>query len=108
VPIVSIDLPSGIATDSGAVLGQAICATQTLCLGLWKRAFFQEAAVPYLGGSRLIAFDIPEADIATILGDSPIVQAITDTAMLDALPLHRSPIAHKYQMGDLATAPQPQ
>lgn len=101
VPIISIDLPSGIATDSGAVLGQAIHATQTLCLGLWKRAFFQEAAVPYLGESHLIEFDIPETDIAAILGDSPIVQCITNAAMLAALPLNRSPIAHKYQMGNL-------
>jgi ADP-dependent NAD(P)H-hydrate dehydratase / NAD(P)H-hydrate epimerase len=35
-PVLSIDLPSGLHTDTGAVLGTAIRATHTFCLGLWK------------------------------------------------------------------------
>ena len=35
-PILSIDIPSGIHTDTGEVLGAAIRATQTFCLGLWS------------------------------------------------------------------------
>ena len=38
-PVVSIDLPSGLHTDTGEALGIAVQATHTLCLGLWKRAF---------------------------------------------------------------------
>ncbi|MFM7527155.1 MAG: NAD(P)H-hydrate epimerase, partial [Nodosilinea sp.] len=33
-PIVSIDIPSGLHTDSGAVLGTAVRASHSLCLGL--------------------------------------------------------------------------
>jgi len=37
IPVLSIDIPSGIHTDRGVVMGTAICATNTFCLGLWKR-----------------------------------------------------------------------
>ena len=52
-PIISIDIPSGIHTDTGEVLGTAIRATQTLCLGLWKLAFLQDQALEYIGESRI-------------------------------------------------------
>jgi ADP-dependent NAD(P)H-hydrate dehydratase / NAD(P)H-hydrate epimerase len=100
-PIVSIDLPSGIQTDTGAVLGSAVQATTTLCLGLWKPALLQEGALPYLGASELIDFDLPTADIVAVLGHTPLVQRITPAAAIAALPLHRPPTTHKYQMGHL-------
>lgn len=101
LPIVSIDLPSGIQTDTGQVLGTAIRATQTLCLGLWKPAFLQEAALPYLGDSQLIDFDIPLADIMAVLGDTPLLQRVSDHWAIAALPLKRPPTTHKYRMGNL-------
>ena len=76
-PIVSIDLPSGLHTDSGEALGVAIRATHTLCLGLWKLGLLQEPALEYLGKAELIDFDIPLADIKAILGDSPKIKRIT-------------------------------
>ena len=76
-PIISIDLPSGLHTDSGQVLGVAIRATHTLCLGLWKLGLLQEPALEYLGKAELIDFDIPLADIKAILGDSPKIKRIT-------------------------------
>ncbi|MEM1250987.1 MAG: NAD(P)H-hydrate dehydratase [Cyanobacteria bacterium P01_H01_bin.21] len=99
--VVSIDLPSGIHTDSGAVLGAALKAETTLCLGLWKRACLQEAAQPYLGQTELIDFDIPPSAIATILGEQPAVQRLTAEKALQTLPLARSPVAHKYTVGQL-------
>lgn len=100
-PIVSIDLPSGIQTDTGQALGTAIQATHTLCLGLWKQAFMQEAALPYLGESALIDFDIPAADITAVLGNTPLVQRVDSRWVLSTLPLHRPPTTHKYKMGHL-------
>lgn len=101
VPVVSIDLPSGIHTDRGEPLGTAIRAQTTLCLGLWKRACLQEAAQPYLGNSHLIDFDIPLANIAAVVGAQPHVQRLTHERALRALPLKRSPVAHKYKVGQL-------
>lgn len=99
--VVSIDLPSGIHTDSGEVLGTAIKAETTLCLGLWKRACLQETAQPYLGQIELIDFDIPLANIQAVVGVPPAVQRLTSKRALQALPLKRSSVAHKYTAGQL-------
>lgn len=101
IPIVSIDLPSGIHTDTGFVLGTAIKATYTLCLGLWKLAFGQEPAIEYLGQTELIDFDLPLADINSVLGEEPIITRMTTDRAMDCLPLHRSAVTHKYQQGHL-------
>ncbi|MDB9525463.1 NAD(P)H-hydrate dehydratase [Oscillatoria sp. CS-180] len=101
VPVVSIDLPSGLETDSGNVLGIAIQADQTLCLGLWKLGLLQDRALPYVGEPHLIPFDIPTAAIQPVLAHSPSVQRITSETAIAHLPLPRSPIAHKYTIGHL-------
>jgi NAD(P)H-hydrate epimerase len=101
IPIVSIDLPSGIQTDTGCVLGTAIRATNTLCLGLWKLAFVQEQAIEYVGETELIDFDLPLTDIYQILGEEPKITQMTAARAFACLPLHRSPITHKYHQGHL-------
>ncbi|NET37300.1 MAG: NAD(P)H-hydrate dehydratase [Cyanothece sp. SIO1E1] len=100
-PILSIDLPSGLHTDTGAILGAAIRATHTFCLGLWKLAFAQEQALPYLGVSELIDFDLPVADIQAVLGNALPYQRITATMAIAHLPLPRPVTTHKYQIGHL-------
>ena len=101
IAVFSIDIPSGIHTDTGEVLGTAIRAKHTLCLGLWKMAFLQDRALEYIGSSELIDFDIPAADIAAILGEKPAIQRITKAWAAQHLPLPRSPISHKYTNGHL-------
>ncbi|HBB34338.1 MAG TPA: bifunctional ADP-dependent NAD(P)H-hydrate dehydratase/NAD(P)H-hydrate epimerase [Cyanobacteria bacterium UBA8803] len=100
-PVVSIDLPSGIHTDTGAVLGTAVRATRTLCLGLWKLAFLQDQALEYVGAAELIDFDIPLMDIWAILGEPPSMVRMTKTAARSCLPLPRPVVTHKYQQGHL-------
>ncbi len=99
-PIVSIDLPSGVHTDTGAVLGTAIRATHTLCLGLWKRGLLQEAAVAWVGQVERLGFDIPWADVQAVIGTGT-VERITPESAIAHLPLARSPLAHKYTVGHL-------
>jgi ADP-dependent NAD(P)H-hydrate dehydratase / NAD(P)H-hydrate epimerase len=101
VPIVSIDLASGIHGDTGNVLGIAIKATHTFCLGLWKLAFVQEQAIEYLGKTELIDFDLPWADIQSVLGELPAITRMTTERAISNLPLSRSPVTHKYQQGHL-------
>lgn len=99
--IVSIDVPSGLHTDTGEALGIAIRATQTLCLGLWKLGLLQDHALEYVGDIELIDFDIPITDIQAVLGATPQVQRLTPTWALSAIPLHRPASTHKYKMGHL-------
>ncbi|NET69579.1 MAG: NAD(P)H-hydrate dehydratase [Sphaerospermopsis sp. SIO1G2] len=100
-PIFSIDLPSGLHTDTGEVLGTAIKANHTLCLGLWKQGLLQEQAVEYTGKVELIDFDIPLADIHGVLGAVPKIKRITKTTIFNTLPLPLHPTTHKYKSGHL-------
>lgn len=100
-PIFSIDLPSGLHTDTGAVMGTAIRATRTFCLGLWKLAFLQDSALEYIGKSELIDFDIPLTDIWAILGNPANIKRITPAEVVSLLPIPRSPTSHKYKNGHL-------
>jgi len=100
-PVVSIDLPSGIHTDTGEVLGTAIRASQTFCLGLWKLAFLQDQALEYLGEAELIDFGIPPMDVWAILGQPVGIQRLTAAAVRDYLPLPRKETTYKYKEGHL-------
>jgi hydroxyethylthiazole kinase-like uncharacterized protein yjeF len=100
-PVVSIDLPSGVHTDTGQVLGTSVQATHTLCLGLWKQAFVQDAALDRIGQAELLDFDIPLADVQAILGQNPARLRITREMAIAPLrsPLDRA--THKYKQGHL-------
>lgn len=100
-PIISIDVPSGLHTDTGEVLGTAIRATYTLCLGLWKLGLLQDQALEYVGKVELIDFDIPLADVQAVLGETHKIKRITPVTALSTLPLPRPPVTHKYKEGHL-------
>ena len=99
--IVSIDIPSGLHTDTGEVLGMAVRATHTLCLGLWKRAFFQDQALEYLGKVQRVDFGIPPIVVQEVMAAYPSVQRLTEAIAQATLPLPRSLLTHKYQQGHL-------
>lgn len=102
VPIVSIDLPSGIHTDHGKVMGIAIRATHTFCLGLWKRGLLTELATPYVGELERIDFNIPEQFIRQVLGNAhPLWRIDPQQILSDRLPIKRHPTTHKYEIGHL-------
>ncbi|MDJ1178295.1 NAD(P)H-hydrate dehydratase [Roseofilum sp. BLCC_M91] len=99
--VFSVDLPSGIHTDTGEVLGHAIRADYTFCLGLWKAACLQDGAVEYLGKVELVDFGIPLGDIEAVLGESCRCYRITRERAIAGLPLPRPLLSHKYKAGHL-------
>lgn len=100
-PVLSIDLPSGLHTDTGEVLGTAVRASRTFCLGLWKLGLLQDPALELTGTAELIDVDLPLADIRVVLGTSPEIQQISRAAAIAQLPLPRSLATHKYKVGHL-------
>lgn len=100
-PVVSIDLPSGIHTDTGAVMGGAIKATHTLCLGLWKQAFFQDRALEYVGNSIRIDFGLLRHHIWSVLPQPVPVRQMTEAIALRTLPIPRPATTYKYRQGHL-------
>lgn len=101
IPVLSIDLPSGLHTDSGAALGTAVRATHTLCLGLWKRGLLAEAAAPYTGKLERVDFHIPSQFVTAILGSQPNLWRIDPALALAQLPRQRPVDVHKYRVGHL-------
>ena len=49
VPVVAVDIPSGISSDSGEILGEAIRASHTVTFGLPKRGHFLYPGAEYSG-----------------------------------------------------------
>lgn len=100
-PVLSIDMPSGLHTDTGVVLGTAIRADRTFCLGLWKLGLLQDQALEFAGTTELIDLDFPLADVLSVLGDPPLVQRLSRALAIAQLPLPRPFSTHKYKMGSL-------
>ncbi len=56
IPVVSVDIPSGLSCDDGVVLGAAVKAAKTVTFVAAKTGFFQECGKEYTG--ELIVSDI--------------------------------------------------
>jgi hydroxyethylthiazole kinase-like uncharacterized protein yjeF len=76
VAVLAVDLPSGVDSDSGEVLGQPMRANVTLALGAVKPAHISGPAANYVGELRfaglgiVTAFDdalMQDSDLATLL-----------------------------------------
>ncbi len=61
LPVVAVDLPSGIDADTGGVGGQAVRATHTISLGCVKAGVLQFPAANYVGKLRTVAIGLPSA-----------------------------------------------
>jgi len=100
-PVVSIDIPSGIHTDTGEILGTAVRATHTLCLGLWKRAFFQDQALAYIGKAECLDLGIPPHTVRAIIPEPAPIRQMSEATARQCLPLPRPVVTHKYKQGHL-------
>lgn len=83
---VAVDLPSGVATDDGALLGRVPRCDLTLALGAWKPAHFLMPALGHLGETQLVEIGLPAVDDAAEVFPRPIFH-----------PPERG--AHKYKRG---------
>jgi hydroxyethylthiazole kinase-like uncharacterized protein yjeF len=85
---VAVDVPTGIDSDTGEVLGAAIRANLTVALHAVKRGFAK--AKEFCGEIKVVDIGIPpEANLHVGPGD------------VDAVTMRRSPEAHKGQFGRL-------
>jgi NAD(P)H-hydrate epimerase len=98
-PMVSVDVPSGLHTDTGKALGPTIKAQRTFCLGLWKRGILQDQALEYTGASELIDIGFSQGCVQQVLGSAPLVQTLDASTTYAMLPLERPLATYKYQVG---------
>ncbi len=95
VPVLALDIPSGLCADSGAILGCAVRATLTLSFIGLKRGMLTHQGVECCGELLLNRLDLPDALYAAL----PAQVAVIGTGQrLAALPArHRG--AHKGDLG---------
>ncbi|MET0252248.1 MAG: NAD(P)H-hydrate dehydratase [Novosphingobium sp.] len=87
---VAVDLPSGIESDSGAVLNRGLPANDlTIALGAWKFAHWTMPAAATMGTRRLVDIGVTATPGAVRLLARPRLEA-------------PGPAAHKYTRGLLA------
>ena len=94
-PVVSIDIPSGLHADTGAILGRAIRATMTIACGLPKLGLYVGAGIDQAGAIRVVDIGIPSAYVDAI--ESRTILLTSDSAF-QALP-DRAPSSHKGTFG---------
>lgn len=95
LPVLALDVPSGLDSDSGWAPGVAIRATATVCFIAWKRGLWSGEG-PALAGTRwLETLDVDEAHVSAV-GMSGVLLA--PDLLARALP-PRVPTAHKGHYG---------
>src|SRR5690606_26075280 len=98
IPVVSVDVPSGLSADTHVVRGDAVRATLTVALGAPKICHVLPPA-QRRGGALVVAdIGIPAAIIERV--DGPYVEVITRPMMRGVLE-PRDPEAHKGDFGRL-------
>jgi NAD(P)H-hydrate epimerase len=73
VPVLAIDIPSGLSSDTGMRLGTAIRAQATVSLVAWKRGLFTGDAADCTGERELAPLDVPDAAFDGIAPDAQLL-----------------------------------
>tara|TARA_Y100000589_G_scaffold219942_2_gene207552 strand:- start:1511 stop:2200 length:690 start_codon:yes stop_codon:yes gene_type:complete len=58
-PVLAVDLPSGLDTDTGRPLGDAVHASHTASFVGWKKGFLEPPAAEFIGTVHVIDLGIP-------------------------------------------------
>jgi ADP-dependent NAD(P)H-hydrate dehydratase / NAD(P)H-hydrate epimerase len=95
LPIVAVDIPSGIDGTTGTIGGVAIRACDTLFLGLPKVGCFFKEAWNYVGRIHIYDFGLGERFIAQAEEDYLLI----DEAMIQSFLPKIERTRHKYQAG---------
>ena len=95
VPIISLDLPSGLPSDSGKMLGPAIRADVTLAMGFYKPSHWFHPAAEQCGDVYIVSVDYPQETVSRV---SPTARVHDSDAISRMLPL-RGPAGHKGTFG---------
>ena len=95
LPILAIDVPSGVDADTGQIMGTAIQAAATVTLGLpkWGTLFSQGAV--NVGKLTVDGIGIPQV----LLDDEDIQQELVDKEMAKTLLIPRAMDVHKGTCG---------
>ena len=96
--VLSVDMPSGISGDTGAVMGTAVKADITATFALPKVGLYQYPGREYAGRIEVVDIGIP----ASLLDDDDkLCNNLVDDALVSSILRPRSANAHKGSLGHL-------
>jgi len=95
LPIIAVDIPSGLNGETGVAEGDAIIATETAFLGLPKKGFFLNDGWNHVGKLRYVDFGLPKEYIESF--DSEMTMLSEDIVKPLLPPIKRN--RHKYEAG---------
>lgn len=95
LPIIAVDIPSGLNGETGDVEGVAIIAAETAFLGLPKTGFFLNAGWNHVGKLRYVDFGLPQLYIDE--SDADLIMLSNELVRPLLPPIVRN--RHKYQRG---------
>lgn len=82
VPVLAVDLPSGVEADTGEVLGEAVHADATVTFGTYKPGLLVDPAAGHAGALRLVDIGLAEE-----LPDRPDLEALQYADVAALLPV---------------------
>ncbi|MCM3764872.1 NAD(P)H-hydrate dehydratase [Neobacillus niacini] len=94
--ILSVDIPSGVSSDTGNVDGVAIKADKTITFVFPKKGFFFNQGPSYIGEWKAVDISVPPAVAANLGLNLP--QLITEDAVKNSIP-KRPATGHKGTFG---------
>ena len=92
---VAVDIPSGLDSETGKILGTAVCADLTVTFGCPKMGLYVGDAIDQVGHIEVVDIGIPKAFVEDL---RPSAQLLTPTSLRFLLP-ERRPSAHKGTFG---------
>jgi len=95
VPIVSLDVPSGLASDSGDLIGPAFHADVTVAMAFYKPCHWLYPAAAHCGHVVIVGVDYPPEVLASV---APTAKVATPAVISSLLPSRR-PNGHKGTFG---------
>jgi NAD(P)H-hydrate epimerase len=78
--VLAVDLPSGVDTDSGALLGSPMKATATIALGAYKPAHFTGPSAEIVGELHFAGLGIVTSSDDGLIGDEDLAHLISSNA----------------------------
>jgi hydroxyethylthiazole kinase-like uncharacterized protein yjeF len=95
LPVLAVDVPSGLDADSGRPLGAAVQARETVTMGLPKIGLYLYPGCDYAGRVSVADIGLP----ADLLDESPAVAELTVPTWVRFLLPRRRTAAHKGDFG---------
>ncbi len=95
--VLSVDVPSGINSDTGEILSIAINATKTVTFGAYKRGMFLYPAADFTGDISVAPISIPQS----VIDAQGININVTDANFVKELIKKRKNNSHKSDYGKL-------